>query len=266
MKSFLIILTISMMMSSCQSDAEKAQAQANAMVSEALANAKKLEAAALAKAAAITADVEAEVARKQAAAVAEKASIAAAEKEQIRLAKVALEHRPNKALSKYNGFYVENRNHHGALIFIDGKLMHFNCSRFKTVQKNEAYNVSGITPENFIDIKAQYYKDRKGNVAPKATILHDIIPTLSNGVCTKMERRGWTFPRVTTFKAFMKTRGNFSMTTFLSEFKAKYNRTDAEIEKAMLHPDFYKCDFFTKAPFYGEMAPLVDALESIIQM
>jgi len=46
----------------------------------------------------------------------------------------------------------------------------------------------------------------------------------------------------------------------------KYNRTDAEIEKAMVNPNFYKCDFFTKAPFYGDQMPLIDALESIIQL
>lgn len=266
MKYCISVLIAIGLLISCQSDAEKAQEKADEMIAEALANAKKMEEETNARVVAITAQIEADVARKQEEVVAEKARVVAAEKEQVRLAKVALEHRPNKALSQYNGFYVENRNHHGALIFIDGKLTHFNCSRFKTVQKNEEYNISGITSENFLDTKAQYYKDRKGNVAPKATILHDINPTLNNGVCTKMERRGWTFPRVITFKAFMKTRGNFSMNTFLSEFKAKYNRTDDEIEKALINPDFYKCDFFTKAPFYGEMEPLVDALESIIQL
>lgn len=266
MKNSLILLFAIFMFSSCQSEVEKIQAKSDTVVAEALADAKKIEEEALAQAAATTAQVEADIAKKQ------------KEKEQARIqaiiekkaaavkAKAALQHAPNKALSQYNGFYADNRNYHGALIFVDGKLVFFDCSRFKTVYKNEEYNVRGITANNEMEIKAKYYKDRKGNVQIKATVLHEITPTLVNGQCTQLVRRGWTYPRIPTFLAFMKTRRNYSMNSFIKDFKAKYNRSDAEIEKALKHPNYYKADFFQKAPFYGNPMPLVDALESIIQL
>lgn len=266
MKYSLILLFSIFLFANCQSKEEKAQIKADAMIAEALANAKKLEEEALAKAAATTAQVEAKFGKKQAEKEQARLQAIAEKKVATQKAKAALRHTPNKALSQNNGFYVDNRNHHGVLIFLDGKLLFFDCSRFKTVYKNEEYNVGGITENNEMDIQAQYYKDRKGEVKIKATVLREITPTIVNGQCTQLVRRGWTYPRIPTFRAFMKTRRNYSMASFIADFKAKYNRTEVEIEKALDNSNFYKADFFQKAPFYGDHVPLVDALESIIQI
>ncbi|MFK7934640.1 MAG: hypothetical protein AB8G22_14105 [Saprospiraceae bacterium] len=266
MKSYLFLFSLIFTIISCQSEAEKQQANADAMIAEAMGNAKQLEADALAKAAAQTKQVEADIKEKRIADEEAKQTAEIAAKEAATERKLVLKNHVNKSMNAYNGFYVETRNYNGALIFVDGKLTFFDASRFKTVYKNEEYNVSGVTADNYFDITAKYSKGRKGKVEISPTVLHDVVPTLNGGKCSQLQRNGITFKRMDSFGDFMATQKRYPLASFLSEFKAKYKRTDEEISEGMKNPNFYKSSFFVNAPFYGDHMPLIDALESIIEM
>lgn len=256
---------MSFLLLNCSSDADKAQAKADDAIATALAKAKKMEEEALAKAAAMTADAEAAAKQKIEDRAAEKLKAEALAKEEYNKAQAALKHSPNKALSKYNGFYLNDFNNEGALIFTDGKLVHFDCGAFKSVYKDEEYKVKEVTADNYFDIVAKHTRGRKNNVEIKSAVLKDTKPIMSGNTCIRLERNSRNFQRVNSLRDFLKTKNYYSVEEFIKDYKAKYNRSDEAIQAGLDHPNFYKSTFFDQAPFYGDKMPLTDALESIIQ-
>lgn len=266
-----IFILICITMSSCNgsSEAEKAQKEAEKAIAAAMEEAERLQAEAEAKAKALTQEAEAKALNHIEEAKQKRKLEAEAKEEHAKQHLASLEHKADKSLSKYNGFYVNDAHSSlGALIFVDGKLAYFDCKDFKRTYKNEEYNIKGLTEEGFFNIKAKYYKDRKGNVYLKQTVLHEGKPKMENGLCVSIERLGNVFNRYDTFKAFMTSERNFNypLNNLISDVKATYNRSDAEIEKALNRTDFYQCKAYMDAEFYGDRFPYAEVLESIISM
>lgn len=171
-------------------EAEKAQTEADKMVAEAMERAAKLQAEAEAKAEALKKEAEEKAVKGIEETKAKRVQEAKAAKA-AKLQESNIEHTANKALSKYNGFYVNDEHSGmGALIFVDGKLAFFDCQDFKSTYKNEEYTIDGVTDDGFFNITGKYYKDRNGKVYVKKTVLREGRPKLENTECVSIERIG----------------------------------------------------------------------------
>lgn len=260
----ILIITISLFMLGCsgKSEAEKAQEKADKMIAEAMEKAEKLKAEAEAKVKKRMEETEAAAEQKKQEAEIEKQKLA--EQKELNL-----KHTPNQKLSIYNGLYVSERSSNvGALIFVDGKLCYFSLTDFTQTYKNEEYNIKGITDDGLFDIKAKYYKDRNDKVHVKEAILKEGKPKLVDNKCVSIDRSGLIFTRNNTLKDLMasKRNWNYPLDNLIKDVKDTYSRSNAEIEKALNRTDFYKCNAFTNAAFYGDKFSFAEILESIIKM
>ena len=250
------------------SEAEKEQKEADRMIAKAMEQAAKLQAEAEANAEALKNEAE------------EKALTSVEETQTKRMHKAKAEttaklqidnikQKANKSLSKYNGFYVNDKHSGlGALIFTDGKLAFFDCQDFKNTYKNEEYIIESITDDGFFNITGKYYKDRNDRVYVKKTVLREGQPKIKNSVCISIERLGNVFNRYETFRDFMMSdrNWNYPLDELISDVKSEYNRSDSEIEKALNRTDFYECKAYQDADFYGKRFLYSAVLESIISM
>lgn len=253
-------------MMSCNgnSEAEKAQQEADRMIAEAMEKAAKLQAEAEANAKVLTEEAESKALKNI-----EDTKLARQQEAETKNQQTSFVHIANKSLSKYNGLYVnDNHSNKGALIFVDGKLAFFDLKDFESTYKNEEYIIKDVTEDGLFNITGKYYKDRKGKVYLKETILKEGKPKIVNSECVSIDRLGNVFNRYNSFKelAQSKVNWNYPLEKIKADVKSKYNRSESEIEKALNRTDFYKCDAFTNAEFYGSRIPMYDILDSIIDM
>ena len=235
------------------------------LIKEALAKSEKLIAEAEAKAKANEAKVLADIEEKRQLDDAKKKKEENEMAAQKALNKKMLTH-TDASLDQYNGFYLSERNMEGSFIFVDGVLTFFDHKDWKTTYKNEHYYVKGITEDGYFSVKAKLMKDRKGNVSVKETILKEGIPEMKGGNCTAIVRGRTKFVRCKSFREFMQKKEYYSLEELVSETNSKYGHSQESINKALDRTDFYLCQAFETAPFYGDRITLVDVLDSIVNM